>query len=101
MPLRASFPNEDEGRITQKSASVRRYRVGEPADFIDYEETTITETKVWTALTKAAAQEQVEKNPQPSEENAVHSWSYQLESSITGGYTVQRVYERKSAERVD
>lgn len=98
MALRDSVSGN--GKITQKAVSVRRYTVGEEGAFVNYRETTTTESRIWTALTKAAAIAEVEQNAQPADPDAVYTWSMKVEKAELGSYMVQRDYSKTKAVKV-
>jgi len=98
MPLQDAVAGD--GKITQKAVSVRRYTVGESGAFFTYRETTQTESRIWTALTKAAAEAQIAQNAQPSDPLAVYTWSARLDSQQVGSYTVQRDYQKVTTVKV-
>jgi hypothetical protein len=89
-----------DGKILQKTVSVRRYTVGEQGSFFTYRETTQTESRIWTALTKAAAEAQVALNAQPSDPLAFYTWTGKLENQQLRSYTVQRDYQKVTTVRV-
>jgi hypothetical protein len=96
MPLFSTFGEAGDGKITQKGSSKRDYQVGEQSTgYVNYTERTITETREWVGLTRAAALAQVTLNVQPTVAGATYSWSMQLVDLRTRSYTVQRVFERK------
>jgi hypothetical protein len=98
MPLKNAVAGN--GKIIQKTVSVRRYTVGEQGSFFTYRETTQTESRIWTALTKAAAEAQVALNVQPSDPAAVYTWSARLDKREVASYTVQRDYQKVTTVRV-
>jgi hypothetical protein len=98
MPLKGAVAGN--GKIIQKTVSVRRYTVGEQGSFFTYRETTQTEARIWTALTKAAAEAQIAQNAQPSDPLAVYTWSARLDNREVGSYIVQRDYQKVTTVRV-
>lgn len=95
MPLINNFELAGPGVVTSFNRGNRAYRVGTANDFIDYFETTDTETVEWVGLTYNAAINQVLKNTQPGDRKATHSWSFREDNRVIGSYIVQRDYEKK------
>lgn len=88
------------GKITQKAVTTRYYTVGESESFFNYQEITITETRIWTALTQQAADNQVGLNIQPNDPKETYTWSAIVDNPILKSYTVQRDYQKTTAIRV-
>jgi len=98
MPLRNGIYGN--GTITQKAVTTRYYTVGEDGAFFNYREVTRTETRIWTALTKAGALEAVNVAAQPSDTKATHTWSMKVENPVTQSYTVQRDYQKITTTKI-
>jgi hypothetical protein len=96
MALKSGFPGYDQGGgviYTQANTFRRTYRVGEPDDFVDYEETSFSYTAVWPGLTEAACRAHIALNEQPT--NGTASWSYTREG-LTQAYTLQLAFNTTS-----
>lgn len=98
MPLRDSVSGD--GKILQKAVTTRYYTVGEDGSFINYREVTVTESRIWTALTRGAAEAQVNQNTQPNDPKAVYTWSAKIENPSLGSYSVQRDYQKTTTTKV-
>lgn len=92
MPLLSSV--DGVGTLTQASVSSREYTVGESDDFAVYNEVERTEVRVWTGISKSAAEFTVNQNAQPAD--GVNSWSASLDDPILQSYTVQKVFSNRT-----
>lgn len=93
MALITSFASAGPGIVTAYGATTREYRVDGPGQFFElYKEENFTETRIWVALTEAAAKAQVDLNTQPGGANEYYSWTHAEDRRIVGSYILTREY---------
>lgn len=92
MALISDFATAGAGIVTDYGVTTREYRVDGPGQFYElYKEEAFRETRVWVALTEAAAKGEVDNNDQPEDDDEHYSYAASEDRRIVGSYSLTRM----------